>query len=1710
MSALSPIRDAAVWGSPARSVVRALLLGVAACGWFASPLAAQTSTPYQITNVVDATILPNTAGVTAAYTVPLGPAATLTLSGTLPTAQQQAASPVGVCFSPVLPTAQPPSPVAPSLPIDSAGDETVTIPASVVDVFSVSGNGGVVGSAYVYFAARGATCNTATQTQSALSNVVLVYVAVPDPNTYTGSANVPQTNSATGVQAAPAQIVVTGSYFSSNTVGSLQDSLGNSTTITPTHLRSDEATFVLPSSFSSEAVGTTAILRLCNTGGTTPVCPYATPVTLTITGIAPSVGSLRVTPTPVTTAGTTTLTAQFKRDPTNTMLPPAGVPSGVVNFTSNGNPLGSAALTLDSSATFVSTTTTAAIPTAATPVISPAAGTYAAGQTVTISDTNPFLNTIDIGQTIYYTLDGTTPNTSSPVYTTPLTVSATTTVTAIATASGYLTSKAASSTFTIFTPIPTSLAFLQQPTTTPYSQPITPAVTVEILDQNGNLITNSTLAVSMSLSSNPGETRLAGTTTVNAVNGIATFSNLSLPVVANGYALVATSSGLVQAVSTSFNITPPPITVSLFAPLVGVTSTLPGTFTLGQPAPPGGVAVSLASSATGNVTVSPATVTVPAGQTSGSFTYTGVGPGAANITASATGYLTGSATVNATYSLVSLGTIPPVAPGQSVSLALSIATAAPAGGVTVNFSSSNPGVATVTSSVFIPAGQRTAATNPQIVGVIIGTTTITATAQGYAPDTRSVNVTVTASFSPSSVTIAHQTYSNITLNISAPATTGGLTFTLSSDATATATVPASVTIPAGQTSVIVPVTGVADGNTTVRADSPGVTEATLSVYVSTQLGLYYGSSITGFDMQVANYAYVPTAPAMPTTVTVTISDPTIATVSTSQTVAGTGTVTYTNITSASNSVLYFQGQKTGTATVTISAPGYTTGTNTVTVYPSGFYTSSGSFSTTTFSSPTGITVQAGILNPTSLTVYSSGTLNPGVGPINVPVISGTPATGTITTSPVVFTGDQNTQTTTFQPAAAGTSTISIGTPTGVAGFSTPSNSTSLTATVTAPQLSFYYGNTITGVNMMGSNYVYVPVAPPTATTYTVTSSNPAVATISTSGTTVGTASLTLANQTGSGNIQQIFIQGQSVGTTTLTVSGNGYTSGTITVTVYPSGFNFGGNYYGGLSTTTFSSASTVYVYPVILNPTSLTEYSTGTLNPGIGPFSVPVTSSNTATGTITTSPVVFMAGGTSMTTTFQPSGAGTTTISVGAPTGTGAAAFSTPANYTSFTATVTAPQAGIYYGSQITGVDMMVGNATYLPVAPPSAVTITVTSSNPAVATLSTSQTTAGTATVTYPGVTSAGTMQLYVQGQSAGTTTLTISAPGYSSGTATITVYPSGFGFAGNGGFSTTTFSSPSNVYVYPELLSPGSLNYYNTGTLNPGVGPFSVAVTSSNTTVGNITTSPAVFMAGSSSVTTSFQPTSAGTSTVAVGGPTGTGSTVFSTPANSTSFTATVTAPALGFYYSTVTTGVDIQSVQNVYLPVAPPNPVTVTVTSNGPAIATLSTSATTVGTTTVTFTNVTSAGYLGNIYVQGQATGSTTITASAPGYTNAVSTVTVDPSGFTFGGNYSGGLTLNSAASPFSIPVYPSILNPGTLTYNTYGYFSPGLGGTSVPITSSNTGTATIGTSPLVFNGGEQSIYTTVKPVADGTSNITITQPSGFSTPSNYVTIPLTIQN
>ena len=88
------------------------------------------------------------------------------------------------------------------------------------------------------------------------------------------------------------------------------------------------------------------------------------------------------------------------------------------------------------------------MPTVATPVFSPAGGSYPSPQNVTITCATS-------GATIRYTLDGTEPTESSTIYTTSLTINETTTIKAKAWKNGYQPSSIAETTYTINIPDPT-------------------------------------------------------------------------------------------------------------------------------------------------------------------------------------------------------------------------------------------------------------------------------------------------------------------------------------------------------------------------------------------------------------------------------------------------------------------------------------------------------------------------------------------------------------------------------------------------------------------------------------------------------------------------------------------------------------------------------------------------------------------------------------------------------------------------------------------------------------------------------------------------------------------------------------------------------------------------------------------------------------------------------------------------------------------------------------------------------------------------------------------------------------------------------------------------------------------------------------------------------------------------------------------------------
>ncbi len=161
------------------------------------------------------------------------------------------------------------------------------------------------------------------------------------------------------------------------------------------------------------------------------------------------------------------------------------------------------------------------------------------GADVVLSTTFGSLGTVDDGG------DGT--------YTATLTSTATGTATVTAAVDNLVLDDDATVTFTVAPA--TQLAFAQQPTSRAAGQTITPAVTVEARNAGGNVDPDFTGLVTLSIATGPAGGALMGTTSKAAVDGVATFGDLSIQQ-AGTYTLQAASAPLTEATSSSFQITP--------------------------------------------------------------------------------------------------------------------------------------------------------------------------------------------------------------------------------------------------------------------------------------------------------------------------------------------------------------------------------------------------------------------------------------------------------------------------------------------------------------------------------------------------------------------------------------------------------------------------------------------------------------------------------------------------------------------------------------------------------------------------------------------------------------------------------------------------------------------------------------------------------------------------------------------------------------------------------------------------------------------------------------------------------------------------------------------------------------------------------------------------------------------------------------------------
>jgi len=194
--------------------------------------------------------------------------------------------------------------------------------------------------------------------------------------------------------------------------------------------------------------------------------------------------------------------------------------------------------------------------------------------------------------------------------------------------------------------------------------------------------------------------------------------------------------------------------------------------------------------------------------------------------------------------------------------------------------------------------------------------------------------------------------------------------------------------------------------------------------------------------------------------------------------------------------------------------------------------------------------------------------------------------------------------------------------------------------------------------------------------------------------------------------------------------------------------------------------------------------------------------------------------------------------------------------------------------SQRVGRDLQVAAQVTLENAPPEAVDVivTVASGGESLVTISKNQTAAGSNTLTFTGVTGTTVGTIYVQGRALGSTAVTGVAAGYNDATQTVAVDPAGFWLYAPGfsqAFTTTVGAANVTVILAAKRLDPVTLNISADQEVRGGL-TVDIPVTSSNTAVGVITSSPVVFQGGTGTQkTTAFDGISVGTTIVSIPAP-------------------------------------------------------------------------------------------------------------------------------------------------------------------------------------------------------------------------------------------------
>ena len=1164
------------------------------------------------------------------------------------------------------------------------------------------------------------------------------------------------------------------------------------------------------------------------------------------------------------------------------------------------------------------------------------------------------------------------------------------------------------------------LQFEQQPTPTAADETIHPAVTVRVLDTQGNLVTDSTNEVSIGLGSHPGNGVLSGTLSVNPEQGIALFSDLSIREPGSGYTLVASATGLAEATSDVFDITAPP-SISVGNIELQTFSSADLAIHLDQAAGPGGQSVSLVSSNPAAVSV-PAALLVLEGSTSADATVqSGATSGTVTITASSEGFSDGDGLVTVVPRSMRLDFDPLIGVGRTNNGLVILDEPAPEQGVNVALVSSNASIVSVTpAGGFIANGQTEA--EFELRGEAEGVVVITATAPGYqaaSAQAGGTNVTVSIGTIPA---LAPGESRSLPISLSEPAPPEGLSIVLESEDPGVASVVESVFIAGGsQVPAANPqVTGVSVGTTVIRAGAEGFAPdarvATVQERVSTRLAFSQQPTST-----VANETIQPAVTVriedefgnlVNTTAAVTLaiaSDPT-----NQATISGTLTV------EAAGGLAVF-----ADLSIDRVAEGYTleaVATELTSAISDPFSITTAAPAQLAFGQQPTTTAEGAVMDPAvtvrvldtggNLVTDSTNEVSIGLG--------SNPADGSLAGTLSVLPEEGIAVFADLSIDQAGAGYTLAASAAGLAG------ATSEGFDVTALPSISVGAVTLTTFSSANLPIQLDQVAGPGGQTVALVSSDPAVVSVP--------PSVLVAE--GSTHVDAVVQTENSSTIVTVSASSDGFSDGAGLVTVVP-------------------RTMTLAFDPLV---------GVGRTNDGLlvldepapeGGVSVALGSSNSMIVSVFPSSVVISEGQSEADFTLTGEAEGVVVITA---TAIGYEDASAQAGGTNSTVSIgTIPV-------------LAPGESRSLPIslsspAPPEGLTILLASEDSGIATVAESVFIAAGSQVP--------AANPQVTGVAAGTTVIRAGAAGFAPDARVATVQ------------ALSMAISPNPISIFQGFDRTVTISISRAAP----AGGLAISLTSLDDSIFTVPASE-VIPEGQSSITILAEGIAEGTSSLLVESPAATSATA--------AVSVRLPPDTILFSTSSVVVGKDLQQQASVRLEELPLEPVDITVTIASGSTALLSASRTEVGTTSITFTAVANTNSQ-IFYVQGLELGSTTITAQAAGYNDRQTSVTVRPSGF------------HLASSDFSTTTFSAnrnitiqsfrLTDSGAITNFSSDRQEIRAGLTvPVPVTSSQPAVGSITISPVNFAGGTGSERNTqFNPLTAGQTTVFITQPDGFTTPT-----------